>query len=86
MEEIARDLQRADLEELEDFSKAFPTKQKDNLLANENYFREHYRLKTMTDEFHERLTKTPVTDDIMKIIEDEPTYRIIEQEEYLYNF
>lgn len=86
MAEKVRELERVESEDLCNFSSAIPEDAKKNLLDNEAYYRQKYRLRTMTDETYQRLLATKTSEDVLQLIEDEPMYRIIEHEEYCYDF
>jgi len=77
-------MEQADEEKLVKYSMAIDSSSRDQLLSNEKYYLQRYKVKTLTDESYALLDykgKEPE-----ELIEDEPTYRPIEIEDYRLRF
>ena len=56
------------------------------MLDNEKYYREKYGLQLLTERSYKRFKEAKTTQEGNKIIQDEPTYRIVEQNDYKIHF
>lgn len=80
------DPEKCDFEDLVPYFDSIPSGKRQALLDNEKYYKEKYGIQTYTNACWNRLKNSKTSQMQEKVIEDEPTYRVIEQVDYVNNF